>query len=261
MNVLKVCAFTLLNVFSLSAISSLCIPLDSPTLTNPARFQTIKIDAQKAREEITFWAPQMSEHALFLHLGLEEAALKQRGLELHTKWELFIAHLATEPLANVLPLLQELRAYKLEVVKILQAGTWIGWIFPSFGRHVIRELDYFVDKLNNVSYSTKEEVKFWNKINSDHAAFASHLLDPSERKLSVKADAKSQEIKHIVSSEIEMFIKISLKASKQLDEFNRKTQRCIAKNKIESIIHPVLIAHVIREGQRSIQVLSNLQLH
>ncbi len=259
MNMAKMFSLVVVSVFSLSAISRYCIPLDSPELTSHDRFTSIKTSPEKARDEINFWSIQMSEHALLLHLGLEDPVLKQRGLELHEKWEKFIANLLTEPLYNVLPLLEELRAYKLEVVQTLQSGLWIGWVFPSFARHVTRELDYFVDKLNDVRYSAKDEVKFWDKINSDHASFDSHLLDITERKLSLQADALSQKIKHSVRSELDMFIKISLNAAKELDAFHRRTQRGILKNKIESIIHPVLIAHVIREGQRSLEMLSTLK--
>ncbi len=261
MNMVKWFSFVVLSVFSLSATSRFCIPLDSPELISHDRFTSIKTSTEKARDEINFWSIQMSEHALLLHLGLEDPVLKQRGLELHEKWEKFIANLPTEPFSNVLPLLEELRAYKLKVVQTLQSGLWIGLIFPSFARHITRELDYFVDKLNDVLFSDKEEVKFWDKINSDHAGFSSHLLDITERELSLEADYLSQKIKRIVRSEREMFIKISLKAAKELDEFNRSAQRCILRNKIASIIHPVLIAHVIREGERSIQTLSRLELN
>ena len=179
--------------------------LDSKKLSDPARFKQIK--GKDALDETAFWSRQLSEHALFLHLGMEDEAFKKRGLAIHKKWEAFRDTMNKKTLCKVLPLAQELRAYKMDILKSLNEGKWVGWIFPSFARHIIQELDYFVDKLNNVRYSTKDELDFWNHINSDHAAFESHLLDPYERELSAKANALAVKISGLPDSEEDMFIK------------------------------------------------------
>ncbi|MBA3751273.1 DUF2935 domain-containing protein [Candidatus Dependentiae bacterium] len=246
------------------ALESSFQPLDSKSLSSAERFRQIKANPAKARNEIDFWARQLSEHALFLHLGIEDLQLKKRGLELHKRFEAFRKNMSDKTMNQILPLTRELRAYKMDVVNTLKSGKWIGWIFPSFAKHIVRELDYFVDKLNGVPYSKKQEVKFWDKINSDHAAFAARLLDPKERESSITAEETSMKIADIASNdhagkEEAMFIKISLKASKELDEFNRKTQKGIKQNTVQSVIHPVLIDHVVREGKRSIEILSKLQ--
>src|SRR5215468_3452056 len=144
----------------------------------------------------------------------------------------------------VLPLCKELRDFKQEVMTILNQGTWIGWIFPLFVRHVILELDYFVDKLNDIRYTDKEEIAFWNVINCEHAGFESHLLDPSEDELSATGRKFAKKIHNIVRSEKEMLLQISLKSAKELDEYNKKAQVGIASGKVKSVIHPVLIDHV-----------------
>src|SRR5579872_7307085 len=53
------------------------------------RFSKIKVPDKVALNEIEFWSHQLSEHALFLHLGLEEQSLKNRGNHLHNKFEAF----------------------------------------------------------------------------------------------------------------------------------------------------------------------------
>jgi hypothetical protein len=215
------------------------------------RYQSIKVSPEVAQDEIRFWSRQLSEHALFLHLGLEEPRLKKQGLALHKE--------NPEIAPDVLPLTKKLRAYKMNVLKTLNSGKWIGWIFPLFARHILVELDYFVDKLNGIPYSDRDEVIFWNMINGEHAGFASHLLDPSERELFTKADELFQKFEHIVKSEKDMMLQISLRAAKQLNAYNKKAQQASEKNQVRSVIHPVLIAHVIREGQRSIKILNSLQ--
>ncbi len=234
-------------------------PLDSKELSNPARFKNIKAKAATAREEVDFWSRQMSEHALFMHLGMEDAALKKRGLAIHKKFEDFRGSMNENNLSKVLPLTRELRAYKMDIVRTLDQGKWIGWIFPSFARHITQELDYFVDKLNDVRYSSMDETDFWNHINSDHAAFASHLFDPYQEDLSKKALKLSEKIADLPDSEEDMFIRISLKAAKELDAFNKKGRELSKQNKVQSVIHPVLLDHVIREGERSTKKLRELE--
>lgn len=227
------------------------------------RFTKIDIDELTAKDEINFWAHQLSEHALFLHLGIEDKILKERALALHKQFEAFRNSLKEKSVSikqmnKVLPLVKELRDYKIEVLTRLVNGEWIGWIFPLFARHIILESDYFVDKLQGIKYSDREEIAFWNIINGEHAAFAAHLLDPSEQKLSGAAEKMSKKFAKIITSEDDMMIEISLRAAKELDAYNRTADTGIAKNTISSVIHPALIKHVVREGQRSIQTLEKL---
>ncbi|MBA3751274.1 DUF2935 domain-containing protein [Candidatus Dependentiae bacterium] len=235
-------------------------PAESQELSSPERFKQIKASPEVARNETEFWAHQLSEHALFLHLGLEEPQFKKRGLEFHKRFEAFRKNMSDKTINQILPLIKELRAYQMDVITTLKSGKWIGWIFPSWAKHITGELDYFVDKLNNVPYSAEREVKFWDKVNSDHAALEARLLDPKERELSIKADETSQKIAQIATdSEEAQFIKLSLMASKELDAFNKQTGDGIKQNKIQSTIHPMLLEHVMREGKRSIEILTKLQ--
>jgi|GEM_PF-2598313 len=221
------------------------------------RFSTVKIAEEQARIEINFWSKQLSEHALFLHLGLEDtnATLKNRALALHKKFESFRRDMKLDA---ILPLCKELRGFKEEVLNRLVKGEWIGWIFPLFARHILLELDYFVDKLNGIVYSDREEVVFWDVINCEHAGFAAHLLDPTERDLSRKGNRFSKKFERLVRSEKDMMVRMSLQSAKELDEYNKQAQVGITSNTVKSVIHPVLIDHVIREGQRSIETLQRI---
>lgn len=226
-----------------------------------ARWKTMTLESSRANDEITFWTHQLSEHALFLYLGLTEESLRKRALGIHKEFEKFRADFSKNPLAvapSVLPLSKKLREFKVDVLRRLNAGEWIGWIFPLFARHIILELDYMVDKLTGITYSDKDEVAFWNTINSEHASFAAHLLDPSERDLFIKADELSQSFPSVKSEE-DMLVHISLNAAKDLDTYNKAARITMKGNELLSIIHPVLLDHVIREGQRSIQTLDRLK--
>lgn len=227
------------------------------------------VSRQYLTEEIGFWSRQMSEHALFLFLGLNETEvpeLKERGLELHEKFQAWRdrfaqqGRLSKRSLRNYKQLLGQLRAYKKAVLKAVLAG-WSGWLYPSFVQHVLLELDYHVQNINGVKRAPAKEVEFWNIINGDHANFAKHLIDPTEVQLVEQADQLAKQFAQLgktVRSEDEMMIQLSLNATKELDAYGRQAQAGIKNRSIRSIIHPVLIAHVLREGQRASDILTRL---
>ncbi len=233
--------------------------------SDPSRFKSVSAPLKDAVDHGTFWGRQISEHQLFLHLGIEDAEFKQKALDLHKEWETYRNMLQTRPsldtLNQWLPLLQKTRAFQIDILKVLYSGKWIGWIFPLFVNHITLELDYLVDKLNDIPYTADDEIMFWNRINSEHAAFAAHLLDPSERDLFLKADAMSVKLHNLQlpESEKEMWLTVSLKAGKELDQLNKQARVGAKANKVLSVIHPVLLDHVIREGERGIQTLEKIK--
>ena len=223
--------------------------------------------------DLVFWSRQLSEHALFLHLGIEVEPLKSLGLEIHEKWENFRKSLGNDitftgdnrtiSLFNLLT--DELKNYKLVVLSKMTAcqvntpenpTTWMGWMFPTLVEHIIRELNYAHAKINGLQVSIENEVNFWRLINKEHALFTAHLLDPSESDLIQVAYSLAKKIENDDTCESQLFIKISLHNAEKLDEFHRQGKSLLDKNQVRSIIHPVLLSHVIREGQRSVGILN-----
>jgi hypothetical protein len=43
------------------------------------------------------------------------------------------------------------------------------------------ELEYFERKSRSIVFTCEEEFLFWNDVHGDHAALASHMIDPSEK--------------------------------------------------------------------------------
>lgn len=214
----------------------------------------MNLPEDEARELVWMWAPQMGEHALFLHLLLNDGKLKEKALEAYKKWQHFICDKKMEPVRDVWPLVQELAHFKRKVLARLNAGEWLGAAYPTFVEHTLRELLYFVDKLAGVKFTPEQEVKFWNTINSEHAAFAAGLLDPKEEKLQDKAIATSKKIKHLPVRDLVT----ALEAGVELSEFNKAAWDGIVNNTIKSVIPETLIRHVVREGQHGNEILSRL---
>lgn len=200
--------------------------------------------------DIKFWSEQMSEHALFLHLGLSDEKLKKQGMKLNAKWEKF--RKTDHDIKKIIPLLDELRKYKVSVLDRLNKGEWIGYNFPLLVDHMIRELDYLREKIDGKIHTSEEELSFWIEINADHSDFTAHLLDPTEEDLINTALSTAKNMREVKT------LKIGLTQSKALDKFVETGVDGVKNNKIKSIIPIELIEHVEREGKRSIETFEAL---
>lgn len=224
--------------------------------------------------DLVFWSRQLSEHTLFLHLGLEVEPLKSYGDKLHQLWENFRATFPdetfqgdVESLLTFNYLSEQTKDYKINTLNFLTdciknadaiPRAWLGWIFPTFAEHVIRELNFAQDKANGRQISPQDEINFWRIINKEHALFDAHLLDPSEADLIKTAYQLAEKIEGDQTCESRIFVKISLDAIKELDKYHLKGKSLLNNNQVRSIIHPALLTHVIREGQRSIDRITKL---
>jgi len=211
-----------------------------------------------AEQHLERWGPQMGEHALFMYLLLHEPNLKQRALELFHKWQNFVCSNYPGGVPVAIQMLEELKAYKTEVLNRLNANEWLGSIFPDFVDHIRFELLYFEAKLLGQQFTAGEEVAFCDRINADHAEFAAHLLDPTEVKLVDQADATSKKIRKLPRrSDLESVV-LAMEAGVDLNNFNSKAYEALLEGKLKSIIHPTLLRHVIREGQILNNILGSL---
>jgi hypothetical protein len=198
--------------------------------------------------DIKFWSEQMSEHALFLHLGMSDEKLKARGFELHENWEKFRKDGHDQSKIN--PLMKDLKSYKEEIIRRMKKGEWIGLNFLSLVEHLLRELNYLQDKMDGKIYTAHQEMVFWNEINADHADFAAHLMDINETKNIETATSVSVGLRSTNTNEK------ALPQYKALDKF---VVTNIKSKTLNSVIHPALMDHIEREGKRSIETLNKVK--
>lgn len=204
-------------------------------------------------DEIAFWSRQLSEHALFLHLGLEKKTLKREALLLHNEWELFRAG---QP-SDLLGMCSDLRAFKTLVLDELQKG-WCGWIYPLFVEHTRRELDMFVKHIQTNALD-EDELQHWLRFMAEHAAFAAHLLDPMEADKIREATEVTGQFCNLAKACDGMtptLLDMSKHEGEGLDEW--LTQSGLGTPNTRSVVHPALAAHVVREGQRFLQTVDAL---
>lgn len=224
-------------------------------------------------ELINFWPRQLRDHCLFMALGLVPQDLKDEATSLQLDWDNFINVFPSNPTPTELTdamdqarsMCVTLRAYKSKVYDLLIAGEWEGWLFPSFVDHTRRELDYFVaaisgQQIQNGFARASNELCTWLQFMAEHAAFAAHLLDPRERMLFKQALAlqeKMQDLEDGCKSMEQGFIGLSLHAGQLLDKYFVTSG--IGTPTVQSVIHPVLALHVVREGRMFLRTLQELR--
>lgn len=218
---------------------------------------------------IKFFGRQLSEHALFMNLGLVDADLKGRADALHADWESFrgtIGDTATpELIAGAKELTGPLRAFTSEVHDRVIGGEWLGWLEPTLLGHMNRELDYFVATVSAPSpkeglLAASDELCMWLRHNAEEAAFAAHLLDPKETVLIRQAEAFVEKFEDLLDGCGSMehgFVGLSEKAASLFDRYLSGSG--IGTPKVSSVVHPVLALHVLREVRMSVRVMDELR--
>jgi len=144
-----------------------------------------------AYQQTVFWSRQFAEHLQFLSMLFTDAAAKREATRLHHRYE--AARVLALSKGNEAPQYistahDDVRAFQWEMFERLQAGEFLGWAFPLFVSHITREMDLY----SHLVYGTPPpdvgvdgEVK---RLGAEHAQFAAHLLDPTERELVATAD-------------------------------------------------------------------------
>lgn len=216
-------------------------------------------------EESRFWSRQLLEHALFLHLGIESPQARARALALHKAWQGVIADSERLGYAKTLPrtleLARDLRKLETDVMDALATGRWLGWLFPSFVEHIRREGDYFIARASGATMLPQAELQTWLHFMADHAGFAAHYLDPTEKALVAEALKSCGELRALErgcgAGMTGQLLDLSERAGKGLDAYLARSG--IGTASAKSVVHSVLASHVIREGQRFLKTLQAMR--
>lgn len=201
-------------------------------------------------EEVAFWSRQVKEHMMILNLGIVDVSLKQTAAYFETMWATIVETRPT--LEEVNKLLDATREFQENVMEMLAESIWIGWLSYSFLNHITMELNYFTAKVNGAGYNMKDELDFWLWHDADELAGAEKLVDPTEEQLSATmkayiAKAKALRAKQTVDD-------IALAALAEFVDLNEDLKDKMEAQEVLTNIPFDLVEHVIREGDRSLDI-------
>ncbi len=225
-------------------------------------------------EELNLWGLQVKEHLLFIYQGLVEDlinpnTLRSEAAQLHNDWHKMLETnllTTTNPKEQVLQLLEKTLDYQIKIKKLIENNIWVGLLSYSFVGHLISESNYFKKKIINPGYNLKEETDFWLLHHQTEIEASEKLLDPLEIELSEISKLYVDQVKEL-RADLDL-----LGSDLNMDELNDETQQVlneylvqtnslkdgIERNLILTNISLPLINHVIREGERAIQIFAAL---
>jgi hypothetical protein len=215
--------------------------------------------------DVEFWARQLHEHAVFLYLLIENNDLARRAKSIDVEFTNILPKLVGKSVPEQVKLLvlpiRELRVLKTEVLNRLATGEWLGWAWPKFVEHIRAELDYAWARMTTKILDPRDELCRWEWFMSEHATFASKLLDPTEVSKTGQADTLASQFATLgascASDTMGTLLAMSRERGTELDSY-LTTLGAGAPN-LRSILHPVLAIHVVREGRRFLVTLDRLK--
>ncbi len=144
--------------------------------------------------------------------------------------------------------------------------------YPLLIDHIMREAKFYNrmltrlqnrERLDTVNDLMEQEI-FWNRIMAEHSKFIRGLLDPTEDDLINKANNFGNEFDELTKKAINATEQTalisgvtneSLKAVKEIKDFNTAATKGMIECKIKSIMVPLLGDHVLREANHFLRIL------
>ena len=207
----------------------------------------MQLTQAQIENEVRFWVlDQDREHQLFYKLGFQDGALKSEAGRIHEAYE---DARRRDDLGDALRILQRSQAFKQLALAEARA-RWVGFIYPLFLEHTFGELEIMRLRTQPGGIDPRAELCAVNQFNADHMKLAAHLLDPSER-TNIMAAGRAGMPSAIAANrcaieQYDTLLALSKRAAADVDGFFSRFDP----KQVESIIHPVLAAHVVREGKR-----------
>ena len=208
-------------------------------------------------DEVRFWVlNQDREHALFYKLGIVDPALQAEAAALYDQYE---DARQRDDLGAAMQILAKSQDFKSRALTASRE-RWIGWLFPLFYDHTRAELEIMLIRIQPGGIAPRGEICAVDRFNADHVAFAAHLADPMEGAVLAKAAplaVNTADLANRCATETyASLLELSRRAASDVDGFFSGFDP----SKTQSVIHPALAAHVVREGKRFVTNLATLPM-
>lgn len=138
-------------------------------------------------------------------------------------------------------------------------------IYPLMLEHLLEEARYYLYKVqalqNREGFEIRNEMEregFWNEIFAEHSKFIRGFLDPTEVELMKQANHYGYEFEQLslaARSNEEGITQESIKAMRDMIDFNTQAVKGLLDCSIQSIILPLLADHTLREANHYARLL------
>jgi len=230
--------------------------------------------AALAVAERTFWSQILMEHATFFAMLMPGDDLARPRREAERFRSTFAGLLASSREAR--PARGELKRFGREYLEPAKAfaewklrmrgeqasGRMHSLVWPSFFDAAAHEATASIRRLEALSegrlpYSVQETAELWVADASAHASLTSHLADPGERRLTMMgteaAKRFSETLAAILASAPAEAKAKTAEAARERAEMETAILDGVEQGRINSIISPLMAAHMRREGLRFLE--------
>lgn len=254
---------------------------------NEAKMPTSEF-VKRSLQENRFWLRIMMEHSFFLRLGFPRTAnaLIRQAREFQDIFARQLERARKTPPEPALVrrlnndsiiLTRRIAAFKLRVFNDIVTCRIQGFNFPLLVDHIRREALFFLKTLQQLNQGIVQPVKdeiiednvFFLRIMAEHSKFISHLLDPTEKRLIVRANQFGRQFDNLLAKarNIELptqrsalnFLNTVQGAATELRNFKQQATKLIEQCQIKSLIDPRLAAHVTREAAKFLEIIERLE--
>lgn len=204
------------------------------------------------QDDIQFWGQQVTEHASFMNLLLEEPILKNEALMMQGSWEEIIPSQNPELIVGML---NQTIPWKQNVLQRLRSGEWLGWALPSFVEHITFEEQYFLARLTNGT-SAQDDINSFVKIVKEHAAVVPKFIDITNPDISLQSENLAKILEGLQQTCSTLGPECKIYSGRSFALADQFFSRVVPTSM--NIIPPTLAAHIVREGQRGMLISSLL---
>jgi hypothetical protein len=155
--------------------------------------------------------------------------------------------------------------WKLRMRDLQASGRIHSLIWPSFFQAAAHEADAYVTRLIRLNRGEpavlrREVADLWLGDGGDHAAMLAHFMDPGETRLIHDAMEAAKKFQSVRASESASATSAApqdpvQQAAEERHRMESAIQKAVAENRVQSIIHPLMADHMVREGLRFLEDL------
>lgn len=210
----------------------------------------LKAKAIPTAEDKAFWNNRFTEHWFFLYElidGEKFPELKKFAKEKFAEWN-------RTPTNHTQDQLEELMDFKQMLFKRQDARDPIGMIFPSLLKHMIMELQHYLD-LSAGKLTNEDQLNFHLKEGSEHSDLAGHLIDPMHPGLVLKNLNTGNTLASLIG------VPPSDRTLSIVDQANTDAKTLlqgISAGQVKALLTPMMLEHEIHEstwGQMKLEQL------
>lgn len=207
-------------------------------------------------DEALFWLGQQEkEHLYFLTIGLEESPMRQEALRLYRAYDAAAAAGDADALLGLAPPSQDLkrRAYDATLAR------WTGFWQPAFYKHCVDEVDRALKRIA-FKVPPRDLAQGWALERSEVASMVAKSLDAPETAAAAEATQRGAALRGLAaaakrpsSGDVAPNVYAAVSGLNGfLDALSSRKPRWN--------LHPLLLAHELREGKRAEGELVRLSL-